>query len=78
MCLYKDISILYNKGKNFKIKQKIMYLCIINILKIYFIINSENDVLYLALKSTRTVYTVTSLNKSKKPKKTRFFWKRIQ
>jgi hypothetical protein len=34
--------------------------------KKYFIENYENDVSYLAFKSTRTVFTITSLNISKK------------
>lgn len=33
--------------------------------KIYFIKNCDNDISYLALKSTRTTYTITSLNISK-------------
>jgi len=33
--------------------------------KIYFVKNCDNDVSHLALKSTRTIYTITSLNISK-------------
>jgi len=42
-----------------------MDLSIINVLRIHFILNPENDVSYLALKSTRTIDTITCLNISK-------------